>query len=101
MGIIQFFLSSFKESTIKEKADEENSNSFFELNKMINSQFKYCNKILDEEVIEVNYPQNENIKLYYCIKCFNEHILSKLIYQEFKKRTFQNQKNAAMNIKQK
>ena len=81
------FLSSFKESTIKEK-EEENSNSFFECCKMFILKCKYCKNIFDGDIFEVDYPQNENIKLYYCPKCFNEHIYSKKINKiNFKKRS--------------
>ena len=86
-NVNSIFLSSFKESTIKEK-EEENSNSFFEYYKMFNLKCKYCKNIFDGDIFEVDYPQNENIKLYYCPKCFNEHIYSKKINKiNFKKRS--------------
>ena len=86
-NVNSIFLSSFKESTIKEK-EEENSNSFFEYYKMFNLKCKYCKKIFDGDIIEVDYPQNKNIKLYYCPKCFDEHIYSKIINKiNFKKRS--------------
>ena len=81
------YLSDFKESTIKEK-EEENSNSFFEYYKLFNLKCKYCKKTFDGDIIEVDYPQNKNIKLYYCPKCFDEHIYSKIINKiNFKKRS--------------
>ena len=86
-NVNSIFLSSFKESTIKEK-EEENSNSFFECCKMFILKCKYCKNIFDGDIFEVDYPQNENIKLYYCPKCFNEHIYSKKINKiNFKKRS--------------
>ncbi len=83
-NVNSIILSSFKESTIK----EENSDSFFEYYKMIILKCKYCKNTFDGDIFEVDYPQNENIKLYYCPKCFNEHIYSKIINKiNFKKRS--------------
>ncbi len=82
------FSTSFILSTIKEKRNEENSNCFFEYYKMFILKCKYCKKKFDGDIIEVDYPQNKNIKLYYCPKCFDEHIYSKIINKiNFKKKS--------------